>query len=400
MSNRGFLRLILLVNLCLGLLFFFAVYVLGGRQVTADVPGYYVPAAQQALAGRVPYRDFETSDGPLFPYVGAALLVVWNTPKTFVIFALLLNSLSLLTWHRIATSYCQQSTARTASLFYGTSGHALLQCLLGTNQIWVAFGVAVSVLLIHNRRSAASGVAQAIAICVTKIIAGLYWPLLFVAAPNRLRWLLSAVVPLVVICALFIAQGADILYPLKSEGGLISSGNLPYLLEPLIPLGPSRLRLIFDCSTAIVLAIACGLLCIRSWNQHPSERVRLLLPHLAFITLLFMLFSKKSFTGYAVFCMYPIGLVLASSTIQWRSKILILIGFNLLLAIEPSVWFYLRGDGLLLSEWRLASSPIAIAVLVLIDVCLVILYAVLARISYRCAFAADRAEPVPSFSAT
>jgi hypothetical protein len=98
-----------------------------------------------------------------------------------------------------------------------------------------------------------------------------------------------------------------------------------------------------------------------------------------------MLFSKKSFTGYALFCMYPIGLVLASSTIQWRNKILILTGFNLLLAIEPSVWFHLRGNGLSLSEWRLASSPIAIAVFVFIDVCLVILYAVLARISYRCA---------------
>jgi hypothetical protein len=385
MSDRGFLSLILLVNSCLGFLFFFAIYVVSGLHVTSDVPGYYVPAAQQALAGRVPYRDFETSYGPLFPYMGAALLLVWNSPKAFVIFALILNSLSLLTWHRIANSYCQQSIARTASLFYCTSGHTLVQCLLGTNQIWIASGVAASVLLIHNRRSAASGVAQAVAICVTKIIAGLYWPLLFVAAPNRLRWLLNAVVPLVVVCAFFMVYGADILYPLKSEGALISSGNLPYLLEPLIPLERRRLLLIFDCSAAIALAITFGLLCTRSWNQHPSERVRLLLPHLAFITLVFLLLSKKSFTGYAVFCMYPIGLVIALSTIRQRGKILLLTGFNFLLAIEPSVWFHLRGNGLSLSEWQLDSSPFAISVFVSLDVCLVILYSVLAYMSYRCA---------------
>jgi hypothetical protein len=83
--------------------------------------------------------------------------------------------------------------------------------------------------------------------------------------------------------------------------------------------------------------------------------------------------------------MYPIGLVIALSTIRLRNKILILTGFNFLLAIEPSVWFHLHGNGLSLSEWRLDSSPFAIAVFVFLDVSLVILYSVLARMSYRCA---------------
>src|SRR5215475_5345172 len=60
---------------------FVALYVIGPLDVTTDVPAYYMPAARSVLAGQVPFRDFMLSYAPLFPYVGAALLSVWNSGK-------------------------------------------------------------------------------------------------------------------------------------------------------------------------------------------------------------------------------------------------------------------------------------------------------------------------------
>jgi len=372
------------LQLALGLGLFVALYVLGNAEVTSDVPGYYLPAARGALAGKVPLKDFGTSYAPLFPYVGAALVALWNSGKAFALFAILINALALLAWHCAALACFGRHTARRGSVLYATSGHLLVQSLLGTNQIWIAALLGTSVLLLVRGRELGSGFAQALAICATKFLAALFWPVLWICSARRMRWLGAALLASAAVYAVFGLAGSDLLYPVREEGGFFSSGNLPYLLGPLL----STLG-IHDPHVADGVALA-GLTAVTAWLYlraralTPEQRRSLSFASIALMGLIFMVLSKKSATGYAVFFMYPaLAVLLLAPSSAW-ARIAFPVAFNVLLVAEPSVWFHLGGDGLSLGEWARTASARSVGGFVLIEAGLIACYVYLAALSAGC----------------
>lgn len=382
LSDRRFVQLLLALQLVPALALFVALYVVAGQDVTSDVPGYYVPVARAVLAGQMPYRDFPLSYGPLFPYVGAALLQLWNSPKIFALFAIALNALALVWWHSAAVACFDRQTARVSSVLYATSGHVLVQALLGTNQAWIAAALAASTLLLVRRRDMASGLVQALALVAVKFLVLLFWPVLWICARHRLRWLCGAVLPIALVFGFLIGTGVDVLVPLREEGDLISSGNLPYLLAPLVErLGASAPRL-FDGIALLLLGSAVVWLLVKAWKLPPESRLRWLMPALTLIGVTFMLFSKKSFTGYALFFLYPAMLVLAQSIQRAHWRTAFVLAFNVLLAAEPSAWFYLGGDGRGLGAWLATGHATALYAFVLVDIALIACYAYVAVLSF------------------
>jgi len=376
-----FLCAVLALQLVPALGLFVALYVVGHQDVTSDVPTFYLPNGRAVLAGRVPYRDFPLSYAPLFPYVGAALLSLWNSTKVFALFAILLNAVALVLWHAAAVASFDRQTARISSVLYASSGHVLVQALLGTNQVWIAAALAASTLLLVRGRSIASGFVQALALCTVKVLSLLFWPVLWIMAPHRGRWLGGALLFSAIVYGAFAAGGADLLIPLRRESNLISSGNLPYVLESLSgPLGSFSPR-VFDSIALLVLGGAVLWLYLHAAHLPASSRAQMLMPALALFGLLFMLVSKKSFTGYAAFFMYPALLVLALET-NARRRFGFFLVFNVLLAAEPSLWFNL-GDGRRLGVWLRESRGTMTYSFVLVDLALLSCYAYLAVLSVR-----------------
>jgi hypothetical protein len=385
LSERRFLTGALALQLGPAVGLFVALYVVGHGEPTSDVPSFYVPAARATLAGQVPFRDFALSYAPLFAYVGAALVWLWNSGKSFALFATVMNAAALLCWHRAASTQFDVTTARHSTLLYATSGHVLVQTLLGTNQVWVSAGLAASALLMARGRDGGSGFVQALTACSTKILAHLFWPVLWICAPRRARWLATALLPTVLLYGVFVTVGAGdgLLYPLRYEGELISPGNLPYMLD-LVPLVSGSLeRLIFDGLALAVLGIATVWLYVRARAMSDRERQRLLFAGLALTGLLFMLFSKKSFTGYVVFVMYPAIVMLVTGVTDTRARIGFLLVFNTLLAAEPSLWFHLGGNMVTLRAWFVAGGGAKAAGFVLVDAALLACYVYLAWLSIR-----------------
>jgi hypothetical protein len=383
LPERHFLGAVLGFQLVPAFGLFVALYVVGHQDVTSDVPTFYMPNGRAVLAGQVPYRDFPLSYAPLFPYVGAALLSLWNNAKVFALFAILLNALALVLWHAAAVVSFDRQTARISSVLYASSGHVLVQALLGTNQVWIAAALAASTLLLVRGRSAASGFVQALALCTVKVLSVLFWPVLWIMAPHRVRWLGGALLFSAIVYGAFAAAGTDLLIPLRRENDLISSGNLPYVLEPLIrPLGSFSPR-VFDGIALLLLGGAVLWLYLRAAHLPASSRAQMLMPALALLGLLFMLVSKKSFTGYACFFMYPAMLVLALETRDARRRFGFFLVFNVLLAAEPSLWFHLGGDGRGLGIWLSESRGTMTYAFVLVDLALVVCYAYLAVLSAR-----------------
>jgi hypothetical protein len=390
LPDESFLRRILTVQATLSLALFAALYVAGGRQVTSDVPGYYIPPSHAVLAGQIPFRDFPLSYAPLFPYVGAALLRLWDDSRIFALFAILLNLLTLALWHRAAINAGAQA-AREASVLYATSGHLIVQTLLGTNQVWIAAALAGSCLLLLRGSSQSAGLVQALSVCVTKLLALLFWPMLWIWAPRRARWLVAALLPAAAIHAAFALIGANALDALSQQSHTRTSGNLPFLLEPLM--SPQSETPLFDWLALAVLAATAVWLFVRA-RPSPGQGPQPLFAGLALIGLIFMLVSKKSYTGYTVFFMYPLLLTLCLRVPDRAARVAFLLLLNGLLVAEPSLWFHLGGNGQSLGQWLHApGSGWAPTIFILIDLSLLACYAWLAVISAQCVQRAPGSPP-------
>lgn len=374
---------VLALQLVPALSLFVALYAVGHQEPTSDVPAYYLPAARAALAGEVPFRDFALSYAPGFPYVGAALVYVWNSGKAFALFAILLNGAALLGWHAAGSACFDRSTVRHCTLLYATSGHLLVQALLGSNQGWVSAGLALSALLLTRGQNVRSGLVQAMAACTTKVLAHLFWPLLWICAPDRKRWLLGAVLPTAALYGVFVVAGAGpgLLYPLRHEGELISPGNLPYLLDLALSGVGTLEHYIFDGLALGALAITTAWLYLKARALGEKDRRALLFAGLALTELIFLLFSKKSFTSYALFALYPLVLVFVSAVADWRARVGFLFLFNCVMTVEPSLWFLLEGNRWSLRTWFAMGGGKAAVAFALLDATLLCCYAYLAWLS-------------------
>ncbi len=381
LSDRAFLCRVIVLQLALGLGFFVALYGVGNAQVSSDVPGYYLPAARAALAGELPLRDFPTSYAPLFAYVGAGLVAVWNSGKVFALLAILANALALLWWHSAALACFGRPCARQSSVLYATSGHLLIQSLLGTNQLWIAAALAASTYLTVRRHDAASGLVQALAICTTKFLAALFWPILVMGSARRLRWLGAAVLAAAAVYAAFGLAGADLLYPVREESELLSSGNLPYVLDPVLSLIGRPDRVVLNAAALAALAGITAWIYVRSRSLKGSERPSLLMAGIALTGLVFMLVSRKSYSGYAAFFLYPAIVALVRRSSSTGACAGFLLGFNVLLAAEPSLWFHLGGNGRPLSEWLHGADTRVVGSFLCVDVALIACYGYLAAVS-------------------
>jgi hypothetical protein len=383
-AEGPFLRRMTALQVIPALVLFVGLYVLGRQEVPSDVPGYYLPAAHAALAGKLPFRDFTSSYAPLFPYVGGALAWIWDSGKVFALFSILANAVALILWHRMAGVCVDRQKARQSTLLFATSGHLLYQTMLGTNQTWIGAALAASALWVVTDRAAASGSLQAVAACATKILVLLFWPALWMCARHRWRWLAAALLPAAALYAAFAAAGADVLYPFRAEGGLITSGNLPYVLDPLLSATGAAKRILCDAALLGALAGTTIWLFWRLRALTPTQRATALPLALALTGVVFLLISKKSYTGYAVFVLYPITVVLGIGMRSLRARVAFLIAFNALLATEPSMWFHLGGFMGTLQEWLNAGGGSKALTFVLVDVALLACYAWVAWLSVRC----------------
>lgn len=383
LPEKAFVRWALGLQAIPALALFVALYVVGHQEPTSDVPGYYLPAAHAVLAGKVPFRDFTLSYAPLFPYMGAALLLLWDSGKVFALFAILLNAVALLWWHDVATRCCDRATARQSSILYASSGHLLVQGLLGTNQVWIGVALAASAAALVRDRNWSAGLVQAAAAGTTKVLAHLFWPVLWIFAPRRGAWLAGALVPILGLYGVFVALGAGtgLLYPLRHEGERISSGNLPYLLDLALGASAATERFILDGLTLVALTVAIGWLFASTRSVSPKDRLRLLPAGLALVGLVLMCFSKKSYTGYVVFVMYPLVLMLVTGLANARARIGFLIAFNVLLVGEPSLWFHLDGFNRTLRTWLAGGGGMAAMGFVCIDLALLACYVYLGWLS-------------------
>ena len=393
-TNVAFWRWALGVAIVSRLGVFLALYVILGQSVRMDVSAYYLPQAQAALSGQLPYRDFVSSYGPLFPYVSAIAVWFWPSAKAIVLLTILLEIISVPIWVGVGRRLVSENAVRIAAVLYLTNPLVILYSpVLGYNQAWISLCLAGAIWLLLRQRNLLSGLAMGASIVAVKILGIIFVPVLALTARRRLIWCVSLLLASSVVYAPLLAMHVDILQPIRTESALTTSGNLPYLLTAVGIQTSGTAGAIW---TAVLLAGMAAVFLPAAW-RHRQEPVKIVLPFLGLVFMTFMILSRKAYPQYLVTCMFALCLAAAE---QARSKVwipLLLAGLSQLLCLEPS----LRGMWLNEMDFNMlragdASLRAGAIALLAVEVVVLVGYVWLWRLFYQAVWRPQESGSLPA----
>ncbi len=396
MSKSGFTAFALGAILASRIALFALLFLVFDYPVSGDAQTY-LDQGRRALEGELVYRDFRSSYAPLFPYVVAAGLALWDSDRMLVVLAIAAEGLAFPLWLGACRRLLPEAVTRTAALLYAASPIALLNVAVqGQNNVWTGLLLALSLRVIVTQ-DLVSGAACGLAVSATKLLAALFAPVLWLFARERARWMVGfGLLAGVVYGGGSAVLGGDILHPLYYETMRVTPGNLLFLTSAFgVDLGSRGVLL---ASTAVTLASLGFVLCA-AWLRGVARRPEQVFPLLALVMLVFLLTSKKSYTSYLVMGLFPLCVAVAST----GPRAALLYGFGLLgvlCAVDVNLWFRWveTRDLSLLSSATLPAGVTRwrVAVFAGVEAAIACLYVAFAVASGREVFGGQRTDAQPT----
>lgn len=328
--------------------------VLGELTRYSDLVLYYHSEAVLAVGGQLPYIDFPTSYGPLFPYVAGVGLLVWPERAAIALVMIAFEVASVLLFVRRAATVggTQIETINKCLFVYLCSPAALYWSgMLAYNSSIVLFFWVLSIsFLVRGSYAASLGLVGA-SIVVGKFLGVLVAPVWLAAGRRRVPVLALFGLGALVLTAWLRQQGVDLLLPLVREGGRSTSGNIWFLLSGLVALSADGVLWRYGPLSILALSLATLAAWLWSrWKQSPT--VTEVCAAVAATGWLFMLLSKKSYPHYVpMFLLFFVFAVSAHRPQNPRWAVLLAM-IGLVGILEPGIW-----NGLGQPQWLSAVEP-------------------------------------------
>jgi hypothetical protein len=310
-------------------------------EVTSDVSIYYYSQGREAMLGRILYRDFASAYSPAFPYLIALILGLWDSAKAIVLASILIDGVNFAVWLTVARRLWSEPVCRRMALFYLLSTLPILNvAVAGQNQVWVSLLLGTAVLLYQQGKPALSAFFVGLPLVLVKLL-----PLLYLAGflrwrSNPLRTIASALLVPALLFAVLALRGIDVLQPLKLQESRVTSGNIPYLLSSVIRFDGGWTSTLMQVFSLVVLAVVGLYLFTRRENLDAEQIIR----GLVILTLTCALVNKKFYSNYLVMVFAPLCSVAAMDASSLAAAFRFGF-FNIVAALEPSLWFrLLRAD--------------------------------------------------------
>ncbi|WP_263367579.1 hypothetical protein [Edaphobacter bradus] len=269
----------------------------------------------QVLHGLLPYRDFSSSYAPLHAYLDAALARLWPSPLVIILFSVVCECVMFPLWLELGRRVVSDQQLRSSALLYLSSAISLqFVAIDGQDNVVIAMLFLLSTLLFLRGRPLPSGGCVGLGASVIKFLPLLYAPLFFFSVPRRWRWAAGLALPVVLIYGAFVAKHLPILSVLRVEGGFKSANNLPYLVEAMLVITlPS---LLLGGIVAAFLLLIFILVARATTRAQGRLYLRPLVFGMAALTLVLVLFPKKSWPPYFLLGFFPVCLLIPMITDQ------------------------------------------------------------------------------------
>ncbi len=314
---------------------FILIFVVIGLAAQSDVVVYY-REAKSALSGALIYRDFPSSYGPLFTYLEAGAVFLWDSPKSLVLLAIIVELGSFPLWLRIADRAFSDRIVRKSTLLYVFSPVPFFVVgVSGQNQCFGSAFLAMCICLLFQDRNALAGFVAGVSIPGVKFLTLLFAPVLWAFSHRRISFAAAFMVAPVIVYGWLLIADVDILVPLYLQLNDRSPGNLPFLFS-LIGLETKTISQgrLWDAFLVISLAGVFIFHFVRSKLRKHS----CLIYFVTLIGLTFMICSKKSYANYLVFFYFPFCILVANLGFSWKSTAMFS-AINLAASLEPSLYF-------------------------------------------------------------
>lgn len=185
-----------------------------------DQEAFFLPQARAALEGGWPYRDFDSAYAPWFAPLLALTLRMAGDVGPFALFVLA----DLVAWRAIAAAEGEGSEAAWGYVATPLTWYFTIR--YGQDEALAAAALALAWWALRRGRGGLAGLALGLGFVVTKPLFALPALALVLGAAPRARWAMLAWGGAIAaaVYATFVRAGADVLQPLRLEGGSFGVG--------------------------------------------------------------------------------------------------------------------------------------------------------------------------------
>lgn len=319
----------------LRLLPFFIIYIVFNFDARSDVAMFYESALGAKKLGFV-YRDFESAYSPLFAYITALPLFLWNSPKAIILFMIVVEC--VIVWFTI-NYYKSKYALKLAILYLLLPGSFVFSILGGQEDIWmwlfVLFGIYFSNI---EEKPFYLGLALGFGLLITKALLVLYIPAILVFSKKPLHIIYGLLlIGIPSLGFLYLHSELSFLSPIQQANDP-RTPNIWSVIHPLsnglIPIGPKILNWI-------------GLLSIQSLGIYFAVKLKnripiseFLLYNFLIISIWLMIIQQSSLANYAY--VYLLPLIFFLKLEKSKKTMIMLLLFNVLIIVQPALWWGLK----------------------------------------------------------
>lgn len=314
---------------------FFIIYIVFNFDARSDVEMFYESALGAKRLGFV-YRDFDSAYSPLFAYITALPLFLWNSPKAIILFMILVEC--VIVWFTI-NFYKSKNALKLGILYLLLPGSFVFSILGGQEDIWMWLFVLLGIYFSKiEEKPFYLGLALGFGLLITKALLVLYIPAILVFSKKPLHifyGLLLIGIPS--LGFLYLHSELSFLSPIQQANDP-RTPNIWSIIHPLsdglIPIGPKILNWI-------------GLLSIQSLGIYFAVKLKnripiseFLLYNFLIISIWLMIIQQSSLANYAY--VYLLPLIFFLKLEKSKKTMIILLLFNILIIVQPALWWGLK----------------------------------------------------------
>ncbi|QIP14331.1 DUF2029 domain-containing protein [Spirosoma aureum] len=324
---------------------FLATYIVMGYQPQSDVATFYYPIGMSALEGGIPYRDVYSCYSPLFGYWLAPFLSLWSDMRMVVLAMMVVEGLAV----RLTFRHYQIQETMGQRLFRGVFYYFLplpfVMCVFSGQEDVILWLFALLAIPLMQSRPFLAGLVLGLGMLATKAVFILLlipvW-LLTLRNAKFAAWFTAGLVTVGLPVALFIFWKAGLLFldQQSHEGDYLKAPNWRSILNPFLSDGLRSAVGIWKWG-GLILTLLIMLQGV--WRIHKTRsnwRYQDYLPFIYILTYSAMsVLQQNAISNYAYLFMLPLVFTITDFRRLWFC--VGLIGFNILAAIHPSLWWRL-----------------------------------------------------------
>lgn len=332
-------------------------FILGYRP-TSDVEFYYYPIANSARQFQIPYRDVYDCYSPFFGYWLSIPLHLWNDMRVVVLSMTLIEWLAVYVTYRIYRGNENQGQRLFRALFYFSLPVPFVMCVFSGQEdvaLWL-FALWAAWVWQQRKSPFLGGLLLAFGLLSTKAVFVFLLVPIFLMTPHKQKVPLvgaMALLGLPVLAFLYWKTGTAFIEMQVNEGEYLKAPNWRSVLHPI---AGSLLANTGGIGKWVTMAVTLAILTLTGLRLY-GRRLVDALPLIFLIAFGCMtVLQQNAVSNYAYLFMLP--LVFTLTDFKNAPATWLLIGFNALAAIHPSLWWrigqpYYNGFGMF-SRWEYA----------------------------------------------